>query len=145
MKECDSGTPLPTRNHRGRRVRWSRPRLTRQIHGGRVAWIGGSIRMTSRPCAPIAAITAANTVASYRRTTTGLEHRPRGQPLLDRSGRSAHAYGSEGWGFESLRARPGQRTLPVPGRGLLVPLGPMLGATAAGAGRTVPGSWISSA
>src|SRR5215475_13095105 len=31
--------------------------------------------------------TAAITVASYRRKTTRLEHRPRGQPLLDRSGR----------------------------------------------------------
>ena len=37
------------------------------------------------------------TVASYRRKATGLEHRPSGQPLLDRSGRSAHNYGSEGW------------------------------------------------
>jgi hypothetical protein len=28
------------------------------------------------------------------------------------AGRLALIYGSEGWGFESLRARPGQRPLP---------------------------------
>ena len=52
-----------------------------------------------------AAKTAAISVANYRRKTTGLEHRPRRQPLLDKSGRFAHYYGSESWGFESLRAR----------------------------------------
>jgi len=44
---------------------------------------------------PTAAKTVAMTVASYRRKTTGVEHRPRGQPLLDRSGQSAHYYGSD--------------------------------------------------
>jgi hypothetical protein len=38
-------------------------------------------------------------------------------------GRGARDYGSEGWGFESLRARPGQRPLPVAeGAFLLTPL-----------------------
>src|SRR5262249_40111651 len=46
----------------------------------------------------------------------------------------ALVYGSEGWGFESLRARPGHWPLPTPGRGLFVPVGAMLGATAAGSG-----------
>jgi hypothetical protein len=32
-------------------------------------------------------------------------------------------YGSEGWGFESLRARPGQRPLARPRRGLFGPCG----------------------
>ena len=36
------------------------------------------------------------TTASYRPRTTGLEHRPRRQPPPDRSGRSAHYYGSHG-------------------------------------------------
>src|SRR5215471_13993496 len=45
------------------------------------------------------------TVATYRHGTTSLDHRPSRQTLLDGPGRSAHAYGSEGWGFESLRAR----------------------------------------
>jgi hypothetical protein len=40
-----------------------------------------------------AAKTAAIIIASYRRMTTGLEHRPRRQPLLDNPGWSAHAYG----------------------------------------------------
>src|SRR5215472_7991035 len=53
--------------------------------------------------ASTAAKTAAMGVASYRRRTTGLEHRPRRRPLLHRSGLSVHNYGSEGWGFESLR------------------------------------------
>jgi hypothetical protein len=35
-------------------------------------------------------------VASYRQKRTGLEHRPRGQPLLDGPGRLAQAYGLEG-------------------------------------------------
>src|SRR5262245_32742454 len=51
--------------------------------------------------------------------------------------RSAYDCGSEGLGFESLRARPGHRPLPASGRGLFVPVGAMLGATAAG---SVPNS-----
>jgi hypothetical protein len=30
-------------------------------------------------------------------------------------------YGSEGWGFESLRARPGQQPIAILGRPLLLP------------------------
>jgi len=36
---------------------------------------------------------------------TDAEHRPRQRTPADSSGRSAHSYGSEGRGFESLRAR----------------------------------------
>jgi hypothetical protein len=39
---------------------------------------------------------AAMAMVAYRRGTTGLEHRPSRKPALDGSGRSAHAYGSEG-------------------------------------------------
>src|SRR6266496_434494 len=70
----------------------------RSLQGGASAgaWPGWAdpYELTSQPCAPTAAKTAAMTAASYRRKTTGLEDRPRGQPLLDRSGRSAHNYGS---------------------------------------------------
>jgi hypothetical protein len=41
-------------------------------------------------------------IARYGRQTTGLEHRPSTQPLLDRSGRFAHYYGSEGPGRADL-------------------------------------------
>ena len=59
------------------------------------------------------AATVANTVAkpldNSRRTWTTLEYRPSVRTATDGSGRLAHSYGSEGWGFESLRARPAQR------------------------------------
>ena len=51
-----------------------------------------------------AANTAAKAVVSNGRRMTALECRPSRKPFLDDYGRSAHAYGSEGWGFESLRA-----------------------------------------
>ena len=54
---------------------------------------------------------------------------------LDSAGRSRRFvshYGSEGWGFESLRARPGQRPLTRSGRGLL--LTPLLTAASVGGG-----------
>ena len=55
------------------------------------------------------ATTVAKTVAkplnSTRRTWTTLEYRPSPRPVTDGPGRLAHSYGSEGWGFESLRAR----------------------------------------
>ena len=69
--------------------------------------------------------------------------------VVDCSGTSARSstdrasdYGSEGWGFESLRARPGQRPLTASGRGLFwchwepcwEPQRPIQV-------RTVPGSW----
>jgi hypothetical protein len=38
-------------------------------------------------------------------------------------------YGSEGWGFESLRARPGQRPVAHPAAGFLAVLGATLGET----------------
>src|SRR5262249_49480587 len=41
-------------------------------------------------------LTAAKTIVSYRHGPTSLEYRPSSQLLLDRSGRSAHAYGSAG-------------------------------------------------
>ena len=64
------------------------------------------------------AATVAKTVAkplnSTRRTWTTLEYRPSLRPVTDGLGRCAHSYGSEGWGFESLRARPGQNPFPLP-------------------------------
>ena len=62
---------------------------------------------------PTAAKTAAMGMVSYGRGTTTLEYRPSTQILLDGSGQSAYAYGSEGWGFESLRARPGQQPIAI--------------------------------
>ena len=64
--------------------------------------------------------TAAKTMDSYRHRPTSLEYRPSRRTRLDSSGRSAHAYGSEGWGFESLRARPGQRPFALLAAALLL-------------------------
>ena len=64
-----------------------------------------------------------------RRTRTDFEGR-HATPDLARSGarvRPASCYGSEGWGFESLRLRTGQRPVPIIGAGLL--LTPLLTAT----------------
>ena len=76
------------------------------------------------------AATVANVVAkpldSARRTWTTMEYRPSLRPVTDGLGRLAHSYGSEGWGFESLRARRRvirviqraiTRSSPRPGRG----------------------------
>ena len=49
--------------------------------------------------------TAAKPLHNTRRTWTTLEYRPSPRPVTDGPGRRAHSYGSEGWGFESLRAR----------------------------------------
>jgi hypothetical protein len=76
-----------------------------------------------------AANTAAVAIASYRREATRLEHRPSRRPPLDGPGQSAHSYGSEGRGFESLRARPAHRPVARPAAGFLVALGATLGAT----------------
>ena len=54
------------------------------------------------------AATVAKPLNNTRRTRTTLESRPSPRPVTDGPGRLAHSYGSEGWGFESLRARPGQ-------------------------------------
>jgi hypothetical protein len=63
------------------------------------------------------AATAANTAATAADNTcqvsTTVEYRPSAQTRTDDPGRCAHSYGSEGWGFESLRARPGQRPPPA--------------------------------
>ena len=73
------------------------------------------------------AATVAKTVAkplnSTRRTWTTLEYRPSLRPVTDGPGRYAHSYGSEGWGFESLRARPAHRPVARPAAGFLVALG----------------------
>jgi hypothetical protein len=54
-------------------------------------------------------MTVANTVAKpldgIGHAPTTLEYRPRAPTRLDGPGRFAQNYGSEGWGFESLRAR----------------------------------------
>jgi len=56
-------------------------------------------------------MTVANTLAKplddIGDALTSLEHRPRARTRLGRPGRLAQNYGSEAWGFESLRARPG--------------------------------------
>ena len=57
-------------------------------------------------------LTAAKTIASYRHRPTGLEYRPSKRTQLDRSGRSAQAYGSEGL-VPGIRSRDGAR----PGQG----------------------------
>src|SRR5215469_228393 len=44
---------------------------------------------------------------------TTLECRPSPRSVTDGPGRLAHSYGSEGWGFESLRARPAQRPVAI--------------------------------
>jgi len=58
-------------------------------------------------------MTVANTVAKPLddacQVWTTLEHRPWAPTPLGDPGRLAQNYGSEGWGFESLRARPAQR------------------------------------
>ena len=51
------------------------------------------------------AATVAEPLNSARRTWTILEYRPSPRPVTDGPGRCAHSYGSEGWGFESLRPR----------------------------------------
>ena len=58
-----------------------------------------------------AASTAAKAMASYRRGTTGLEHRPRRRPPMDGRGQFAYAYGSEGRrpGDEPLNGQVGRR------------------------------------
>jgi hypothetical protein len=94
--------------------------------------VGGRYQGDARPEKTVeidarTAATVANTVAKPSdnacRAWTALECRPRPWPAMDGPGRCAHSYGSEGWGFESLRARPGQRPLPVAeGAFLLTPL-----------------------
>src|SRR5215475_7651588 len=58
---------------------------------------------------PKLTMTAANTAAMAADNTcqawTTVEYRPCAQTAADGTGRCAHSYGSEGWGFESLRAR----------------------------------------
>jgi len=84
--------------HAAAACRGPRPMLVSQHlpHGGK--WRGGREidHLT-------AAKTAAMPMVSYRRWATGLEYRPSTQSPLDGSGRSAHACGSEGWGFEPFR------------------------------------------
>ena len=79
------------------------------------------------------AVTVANTVAKpldkTRPVRTAVECRPSAQTATDGPGRCAHSYGSEGWGFESLRARPAQRPVANPAAGFLAVLGATLGAT----------------
>jgi hypothetical protein len=74
---------------------------------------------TGRPGA-----TAANTVAmtadNTRHVWTTVEYRPSARTGIDGPGRLASAYGSEGWGFESLRARPAHRPAARPAAGFLL-------------------------
>jgi len=52
-----------------------------------------------------AANTAAKPLDDARHVQTALEYRPSAEGAAHNHGRCAHSYGSEGWGFESLRAR----------------------------------------
>ena len=70
-------------------------------------------RERTRRSAATVAKTVAKPLDSTRRTWTTLEYRPSLRPVTDGPGRLAHSYGSEGWGFESLRARPAQRPLAI--------------------------------
>jgi hypothetical protein len=85
-----------------------------------------------------AVMTAANTAAKPlddpRRGLTAVECPPSVRTAADASGRPAHSYGSEGWGFESLRApRPPSAQvrgpLPDPEGAFLLLLAATLGAT----------------
>ena len=62
----------------------------------------------ARAVGSLSTVAKTSSIASYRRRTTALENQASRQPLLDSPGQSAHSYGSEGWGFGSLRARPVQ-------------------------------------
>jgi hypothetical protein len=75
-------------------ARWSRPRPTRQCRGGCVAWMGKSGRADIAARCANCCQKCCHDRGQLLTKTTGLEHRPRGQPLLDRPGRSAHNYGS---------------------------------------------------
>ena len=87
------------------------------------------------------AATVAKPLNNTRRTWTTLEYRPSLRPLTDGPGRRAHSYGSEGWGFESLRARQAHRPVARPAVGFLFVLGATLGATGTHvSSRTGPGS-----
>jgi hypothetical protein len=103
---------------------------TRTIHAN---W--GYVRPEKRTVGTgtASAATVANTVAKPLDNAcpvrTTLECRPSTRTAADGPGRFAHSYGSEGWGFESLRARPAHRPVARPAAGFLVALGATLGAT----------------
>jgi hypothetical protein len=59
----------------------------------------------SGPSAVTAANTAAKPLDNACPVRTTLECRPSTRTTTDGPGRYAYSYGSEGWGFESLRAR----------------------------------------
>jgi hypothetical protein len=60
---------------------------------------------------------------------------PRSRTDMNERGCPHWIYGSEGWRFESLRTRPGQRRLTSSGRGTLCSRGAARGATRTRAGR----------
>jgi hypothetical protein len=74
------------------------------------------------------------TMASYRCGTTGLEHQPSTQPRPDGPGRSAHDYGTEGREFSPSERAQVTGPYPLLEGVFSVPVGPMLGATAADPG-----------
>jgi len=71
-----------------------------------------------------------NDLVVLRTDVNNRQRQTRGSGLI-RTGLDARTgiYGSEGWGFESLRARSGQRPVARPAAGFLVALGATLGAT----------------
>ena len=72
----------------------------------------------SRAHTATAADTAAEPPDDRRQAQTGVEYETSAQAAVDGPGQVAHFYGSEGWGFESLRARQVRGLYPL-GRGLL--------------------------
>ena len=79
------------------------------VRAGRETLYGAAEKQTGedkRRSIATVAKTVAKPLDGARRTWTTLEFRPSPRPVTDGPGRFAHSYGSEGWGFESLRARP---------------------------------------
>ena len=68
-----------------------------------------------------------NNLAMLRTRADNRQRQARGHELL-LTGPDAGTgiYGSEGWGFESLRARPGQQAIAILQRLLLLPMGPII-------------------
>jgi hypothetical protein len=80
----------------------------------KVRAVTGKVPMIEDPSRPkTVAKTVAMTADNTCSVRTTLECRPSTETAMDVPGRCAHSYGSEGWGFESLRARPAQRPIAI--------------------------------
>ena len=111
----------------------SRPHCDGQQHQQHRSQTVSPTATTTATAAATSAVAVANAVAKpldkARPMRTAVECPSSTQAAMDGPGRCAHSYGSEGWGFESLRARPGQRPVALPAAGFLVVLGATLEAT----------------